>query len=154
MPAHVLFLDPDVILDAARVVDSWSTTALSSGGDPAREVFVNAIDPVAIARLNLVLDAVPDMTIVIASHWRLLWPVGTIAEMLHQAGYRGTRFAAVRCERDKPSTTHLSGWLSTVGELLGVAGYAIWADECPTDHLGHLAVGVPRTIQLLKGEVS
>lgn len=152
-PVRALFLDPDAVLSSERVAAAWSDAAEHE--DPARAMFLNAVDPEAVARLNQVLDRVPDLVLVISSHWRLLWTVGQIADMLHQLGYRGTRFSGTRVDRGDIPTRGISSWIATMVETQGrEVRYAVWAEEVPSEHLGHLAVGAPRTAQLLIGDPS
>lgn len=118
-------------------------------------MFVRALDRAAIARLNAVHDAVPDVTVALSTHWRLMWSVTDIAQMLQKAGYKGTKFSSVPVIRDQPATAKIGSVLQTMVDVgYDVAGYAVWADECPIEHLAHLAVGVPRTVGLLKAELS
>lgn len=76
---RLIFLDFDGVLNSGIYLR----------GLPARDVPVNDIDPVAVARLNRIIEAVPGTSVVISSTWRQLYRQADLRGFLNARGFRG-----------------------------------------------------------------
>lgn len=91
----ILFLDIDGVLNhtafLARVQDDKDFAHLTDFGR-----YVRMIDPVAVGRLNRIVDAT-DAKIVISSTWRRLMTAGQLRKALERAGLKSWVFSQTPC---------------------------------------------------------
>lgn len=115
---RVLFVDPNALMDAGKTDANW-TTAGDLPTDPAREVFLKALDPARVRALDKLVAGAGVTHVVIASHWRLAWSVVEIAQMLRDRGLVSIRkFSGVRVAPNTSPLLGIDAWLEEWAEEL------------------------------------
>ncbi len=75
-----LFLDMDGVVN--------SNGYLIKSDDP----WVSMVDPLNVAQINVILEAIPELLVVLSSAWRLYPGKDVTLEALRKAGYKGDIF--------------------------------------------------------------
>lgn len=152
----VVFLDFDGVLNSESFVRDYYRKSFLQR-EPAE------IDPVAVARLNRILEAT-GAVVCISSSWRLLHKTEELVDFLKGTGFTG-KVIGITPRLDAPRGMEIQEWMDTAPGYREIESFVILDDDADMAHLGHRLVQtdfaggledhhIERAIRMLEGEPS